>query len=219
MRVKKTIRTLCVILLLLLVCAGALLILRPHIDSLRRGQVSEELMEKIKSGETDIRIENVPIVEGAEAEFAAEAPAPRTERRPAIEVTGYGVIEIPAIDLAMPLVRGCGEQALMAAAGWYEESAEPGTAGNCVILGHRMSGYGEHFNRLDELKEGDEIVVTLADGTYCTYKVTGTEVIGPAELMARLKEHNDGFALTLVTCTPTGVGSHRLLAYASLTER
>lgn len=219
MRAKKTIRTLCVILLMLLVCAGTLILLRPQIDSLRREQVSEELMEKIKSGETDIRIENVPIIEGAEAEFAAETPAPKAERRPAIEVTGYGVIEIPAIELAMPLVRGCGEQALMAAVGWYEESAEPGTAGNCVILGHRMSGYGEHFNRLDELKKGDEIVVTLADGTYYTYTVTGTEIIGPAELMSKLEEHNDGFALTLVTCTPTGVGSHRLLAYASITER
>ena len=91
-----------------------------------------------------------------------------------------------------------------------------GEAGNCVIFGHRMTGYGRHFNRLGELTEGDIIFLYGMDGSRYAYEVTGSETIEPGILMDTLRDHNEGFSLTLVTCTPMGVNSHRLMIYANL---
>ena len=219
MKKRKAIITLLVIFLLLVICAVGLMFARPFIERMQRAAIQNRLMDDILSGSEAITLSDVPVVEGAGDEFGAtEELAAKRERRPTIEVTGYAVIEIPCIELAMPVVKGTDEASLSAAAGWYTESAEVGAAGNTVILGHRMYGYGEHFNRLDEVKEGDEIIITLANNEYYVYTVTGTEVISPDVLMDTLAKHNEGFALTLVTCTPTGVGSHRLLVYAELTD-
>ena len=79
-----------------------------------------------------------------------------------------------------------------------------------------MVTYGRHFNRLDELKQGDEVILYNMEGDRFVYVVTGAEVIEPGNLVDKLYEHSEGFQLTLVTCTPTGVGSQRLLVYAEL---
>lgn len=219
---RKTIVSLFVLLLLLIIFACLLVFYRPQLDKARRQTVQQQLIEQIMSGRSQIVIENVPIIENDEYEMElsiADDTEPQAVRRPTIEVTGYGVIEIPVIELAMPLVKGCSYQSLQAAAGWFEKSAEIGKAGNAVILGHRLRSYGEQFNRLDELKENDEIFITLADGSGYIYRVTGYEVILPDDLMETLVSHNEGFSLTLVTCTPTGVASHRLLVYAVLVDK
>ena len=131
-------------------------------------------------------------------------------------MTGCGLLSIPAIELEMAVVQGADSVSLRAAAGWLPESAPIGEAGNCVIFGHRMYEYGRHFNRLDELEAGDSIVLYNALGECFTYEVTGKETVEPSKLMDSLAENNEGFCLTLVTCTPTGVGSHRLLVRAEL---
>ena len=206
-----------VILLLFVAAAGVLFLARPTIIDMQRQASEEELLRLIEDGQTNIQISAIPAMEGEEEEFTELDYEPPVEAEAeVVEVTGYGVISIPNIDLKMPVVKGADSYSIRAAAGWYPESAEMGSAGNCVIFGHRMREYGRHFNRLDELKEGDSITVYNADGESFTYTVTGSEVIKPDILMETLLEHNEGFSLTLVTCTPTGVGSHRLLVYAAL---
>ena len=213
---RKAIIILFVILLLLAAVAGGLFLARPTIIDRQRQASEAELLSLIESGQLQIKIPDIPPMEGEEEEFSElEYDVPVQDAEP-VEITGYGVISIPAIDLKMPVVNGADSYSIRAAAGWYPESAEMGGAGNCVIFGHRMSGYGRHFNRLDELKEGDHITLYNADGESFTYTVTGSEVIKPDILMDTLLEHNEGFSLTLVTCTPTGVGSHRLLVYAAM---
>ena len=129
---------------------------------------------------------------------------------------GRGTISIPAIDLKMAVMEGADRRALRGGAGWLPSSAEMGAPGNCVIFGHRMKKYGRHFNRLDELEAGDEINLSAGDGDVYTYTVTGKETIEPEELFNALSSHNDGYSLTLVTCTPVGKGTHRLLIYAAM---
>ncbi len=129
---------------------------------------------------------------------------------------GRGTISIPAIDLKMAVMEGADRRALRGGAGWLPSSAEMGAPGNCVIFGHRMKKYGRHFNRLDELEAGDEINLSAGDGDVYTYTVTGKETIEPEELFNALSFHNDGYSLTLVTCTPVGKGTHRLLIYAAM---
>lgn len=213
MRKKKTIRVMLLILLLLCVAAGALFMGRPYIVDMQRRAAEDELIAQIEKGQTQLGPASAPAMEGEEYEFSElpgeEVPEP-------VEVTGYGLISIPKIELKMAVVQGADNYSLRAAAGWLPGSAELGGAGNCVILGHRMYEYGRHFNRLDELEEDDSIILYNASGDVFEYTVTGKEVIEPETLMDTLAAHNEGFGLTLVTCTPTGVGSHRLLVYASL---
>lgn len=209
MKTRNPITVLLIVFLLLAAVAGGLLLMQPMLNDMRRGDAQQELLEQIESGKAVIELSDVPEVEGEEAD------GERTEN---IQIVNYGVIEIPSIDLRMPLARGADKQSLRVAAGWYPDSAEVGGAGNAVILGHRMTGYGVHFNRLDELQAGDQVVITTSQSEVFTYTVTGSEVILPENLMHTLAEHNEGFILTLVTCTPTGVGSHRLLVYATLTD-
>ncbi|MEA5151963.1 MAG: class D sortase [Oscillospiraceae bacterium] len=207
---RKTIKIMLVVLLLLAIVAGALFLSRASIIDAQRAAVEDELIARIESGQTQLGEVNVHAVEGEESEFAEIAgPEP-------VEVTGYGVISIPAIELTMPVVEGADSYSLRAAVGWLPESAEMGSAGNCVIFGHRMYEYGRHFNRLDELREGDSIILYDAKGSIFTYTVTGTETIEPDTLMDTLAGHNEGFGLTLVTCTPTKIATHRLLVYATL---
>ena len=118
----------------------------------------------------------------------------------------------------MPLVKGADSYSLRAAIGWWPQSAAMGSAGNCALFGLRMVTYGRHFNRLDELKAGDEVLLYPLEGEEYRYIVTGSETIEPSALVDKLYEHSEGFQLTLVTCTPTGVGSHRLLVYAELDD-
>ena len=220
MREKRTIRVLLVILLLLVAAAGGLMLARPYIIERQRLNAEAALIHQIENGQIQIEIGDIPEMDGEQftdlEDLGEDYETPEESETEPKVVTGYGLLEIPAIELKMPLVQGADSYSLRAAAGWWPESATMGSAGNCVIFGHRMVTYGRHFNRLDELKEGDEVCLTNTDGKSFTYIVTGSEVITPSVLVDTLYEHNEGFGVTLVTCTPTGVGSHRLLVYAQL---
>jgi len=229
MRKRKGLKRLFVLLLLLIAVLGALLIARPHFQDEQRESAEDILIQKIQEGEHIITLPDIPEVEGESfdelEEIAPEYLSPdqtgdeenaQDANQEPKTVVGYGLIEIPVIELEMPVVQGADTNSLRAAVGWWPESAPMGSAGNCVIFGHRMVTYGRHFNRLDEVKENDLICLYNTDGNAFQYKVVATEVIAPADLMSTLYAHNEGYGLTLVTCTPTGVGSHRLLVYAQL---
>ena len=227
MRKGQKIITLFVILLLLLAVAGGLMIARPYIIDVQRQNAEAALFTMIESGQTEIEIDHLPEMEGEQfsemedlGDMFEELPDSQPESEPSERktITGYGLIEIPAIGLEMPLVKGADSYSLRAAIGWWPQSAAMGSAGNCALFGHRMVTYGRHFNRLDELKAGDEVLLYPLEGEKYRYIVTGSETIEPSALVDKLYEHSEGFQLTLVTCTPTGVGSHRLLVYAELDD-
>lgn len=215
------------VLLLLIAVAGGLMIGRPYIIDIQRQNAEAAMFSMIESGQTDIDLENLPEMEGEQfsemedlgdmfAEVTGVRMSSAMEQAETKKITGYGLIEIPAIELEMPLVKGADNYSLRAAIGWWPQSAQMGSAGNCAVFGHRMVTYGRHFNRLDELKQGDKVILYNMEGKKFIYIVTGSEVIEPGSLVEKLYEHSDGFQLTLVTCTPTGVGSQRLLVYAEL---
>ena len=218
---KKTrgIKILGAIVLILTLVAGALFILRPTIMDNRRMESEQDIISRIESGETNIQDISLPEMEGEEYETESllegiDPIAVEDEQvEEQIKVEGYAVISIPSIELKMAVMRGADRKSLRGGAGWLPGSAEIGDAGNCVILGHRMKTYGRHFNRLDELIAGDVVTLTLSDGSTFDYVVSDKAVMEPNEVAGALAAYTDGFKLTLVTCTPTGVGSHRLLVY------
>lgn len=225
---NRGIIALLIVFLLLAFAAGGLFVARPAILDQRREQSEAIIIAMIEDGQTVISGVPIPEIEGEDAEFFDEdepgfgqpqvSEDLQTTAGEEDTITGYGIITIPKIDLKMALMYGADRFALRGGAGWLPTSAEMGTAGNCVVFGHRMKRYGRHFNRLGELEEGDAITLKDADGRSFTYVVTGSEVIVPKDLFDTLSAHTDGFNLTLVTCTPTGVGSHRLLVYAALQQ-
>lgn len=131
-----------------------------------------------------------------------------------LNVSGNGIIgyiEIPQIKVALPLYHGVDEAVLQIAVGHIEGSSLPtgGVGTHCVISGHRGLPSASLFTNLDELVEGDVFMMRVLDETL-TYEVDQIRIVEPTDLSSlEIEEGKD--LCTLVTCTPYGINSHRLL--------
>lgn len=131
-----------------------------------------------------------------------------------LNVDGDGVmgyIEIPKIDVYLPVYHGTNEETLEKGAGHVEATALPigGKNRHPVISAHRGLPSAELFTRLDEMEEGDEFYIHILNEVLA-YEVDKITVIEPEELQALVPEE-DKDLVTLLTCTPYAVNSHRLL--------
>ncbi len=122
-----------------------------------------------------------------------------------------GYIEIPKISVYLPVYHTACEDVLQKGVGHIEASPVPvgGEGTHTLLTGHRGLPGAELFTRLDELEEGDMFYIHVLDRTL-TYKITHTAVIKPYEFEA-LKPVCGKDLVTLITCTPYGLNSHRLL--------
>ena len=131
-----------------------------------------------------------------------------------LDVSGLGVmgyIEIPEIDVSLPVYHGTEESVLQIAVGHLEWSSLPvgGESTHCVLSGHRGLPSAKLFTNLDKLTEGDIFLLRVLDEVL-TYEVDQILIVEPQETGAlRIEEGKD--YCTLVTCTPYGVNTHRLL--------
>lgn len=131
-----------------------------------------------------------------------------------LNVSGDGVIgyiEIPSIHCSLPIYHGTSEAVLQIAVGHIEGSSLPvgGESTHCVISGHRGLPSARLFTDLDQLTLGDTFLLRVLDETL-TYEVDQILIVEPHEIAALEIEHGQDYC-TLVTCTPYGVNSHRLL--------
>ncbi len=126
-------------------------------------------------------------------------------------------IVIPAIAVDAPVVEGDDWDALKKGAGHHISSANPGERGNCIISAHNDI-YGEIFRDLPELKVGDEIRVETQTQSY-RYVVQQTQIINPndADAAANVMGATRSPVLTLISCYPYGVDTHRIIVIAGLT--
>ena len=122
-----------------------------------------------------------------------------------------GYIEIPTIGCSLPIYHGTGESVLQVAVGHIEGSSLPtgGPGTHCALSGHRGLPSARLFTDLDKLTEGDDFLLRILDETL-TYEVDQILIVEPQELDALEIDPNQDYC-TLVTCTPYGVNSHRLL--------
>lgn len=129
-----------------------------------------------------------------------------------------GILSIPKVDAQLPVTAGVSEEQLKASEGWVSQSSPIGGMGNAVVAGHRSYTYGRHFNRLGELEVGDEIFFTSIDGGEMRFVVSEVMVTGPED-PAVFAQPPEGMArLTLYTCTPVRIASHRLIVRAERVE-
>ena len=131
-----------------------------------------------------------------------------------LNVSGLGVmgyIEIPEIDVSLPIYHGTEESVLQIAVGHLEWSSLPvgGESTHCVLSGHRGLPSAKLFTHLDKLVEGDIFMLRVLDEVL-TYEVDQILIVEPQETASlRIVEGKD--YCTLVTCTPYGINTHRLL--------
>lgn len=131
-----------------------------------------------------------------------------------LNVSGNGImgyIEIPTIKLSLPIYHGTDDSVLQIAVGHLEWSSLPvgGESTHCVLSGHRGLPSAKLFTNLDQLVEGDTFVIRVLDEVL-TYEVDKILIVEPNEVDSLVIEEGQDLC-TLVTCTPYGVNSHRLL--------
>ena len=122
-----------------------------------------------------------------------------------------GYIEIPKIKCNLPVYHGTDEAVLQIAIGHVQGSSLPagGESTHCVLSGHRGLPSAKLFSDLDQLTEGDVFLLRVLDETL-TYEVDQIRTVLPDELDDLAIEEGKDYC-TLVTCTPYGINSHRLL--------
>ena len=131
-----------------------------------------------------------------------------------LDVSGLGVmgyIEIPEIDVSLPIYHGTEESVLQVAVGHLDWTSLPvgGESTHCVLSGHRGLPSAKLFTNLDKLREGDTFLLRVLDEVL-TYEVDQILIVEPQEIDAlKIVEGKD--YCTLVTCTPYGINTHRLL--------
>ena len=131
-----------------------------------------------------------------------------------LDVSGTGImgyIEIPKIACSLPVYHGTDEGALQIAIGHLEGSSLPvgGKSSHCVLSGHRGLPSARLFTDLDQMEEGDTFILNIL-GHKLAYEVDQIKVVLP-EKMSDLEIQEGKDLCTLVTCTPYGINTHRLL--------
>ena len=132
---------------------------------------------------------------------------------PAADLTAYGVedevigvLEIPAMELTMPVYLGASDDHLAAGAAVLGNTSAPigGDNTNCVIAGHRGWRGADYFRHIDRLAVGDSVTLTNLWGTL-TYTVADIQIIQPHEV-GKIKIQPNRDLLTLLTCHPYASG-------------
>ena len=226
---KKKLKSFAVIILFL---AGLSLLLYPFIadkwNSYRQSQLMNNYEKKMilqeEEGSIDLDAEmqrakqyNIDLLPAILPDaFAARAFAekPDPEYWACLNLAGDGVmgsVEIPKIDIKIPIKHTTGAEVLQSAAGHLEGSSLPvgGPSTHAVLSAHRGLPSAALFTDLDLLQEGDHFLIHVLGETLC-YQVDLISVVEPSQTEALQIEEGKDY-VTLLTCTPYAVNSHRLL--------
>ena len=138
----------------------------------------------------------------------------RAQYESLLNVSGNGIIgyiEIPSINCSLPIYHGTDEAILQIAVGHIEGTSLPvgGSGTHCVLSGHRGLPSARLFTDLDKMVIGDTFLMRVLDETL-TYEVDQIRIVLPYEMDDLEIEEGKDYC-TLVTCTPYGINSHRLL--------
>ena len=146
--------------------------------------------------------------------FTGQPPAEDDPYRGLLDVDGTGVmgyVSIPKISVRLPVGHGTGEKTLQSGLGHLAGTSLPvgGAGTHCVIAGHRGLPSALLLTDLDQLAVGDRFYLHVLDGVLA-YEVDRILVVEPDDASALLPEEGADL-VTLLTCTPYGVNTQRLL--------
>ena len=211
------------VLLILICLVGAALLLYPTVsDAWNRRHQSHAItgyssfVQEMKDDDSEAVLEaaqeyNRGIEPGSIPRMTEERLAEYNAQLDPLGSGIMGYIEIPAIQCSLPIYHGTAETILTAAVGHIEWSSLPvgGESTHCVISGHRGLPSAKLFTHLDELREGDIFVLKVLNETL-VYEVDRISVVLPDEVSSLTVMEGEDLC-TLVTCTPYGINTHRLL--------
>ena len=138
-----------------------------------------------------------------------------------LNITGNGVmgyVEIPRIDVRLPIYHGTSEGVLQIAAGHMEGTSLPtgGESTHCALSAHRGLPSARLFTDLDKLEVGDTFVLNVIDRVL-TYEIDQILIVEPTNVEPLYVTEGEDYC-TLVTCTPYGINSHRMLVRGTRTD-
>ena len=137
--------------------------------------------------------------------------APSADQVVKVPGNAVAILEIPKIDVDMVVVEGTDTESLKKGPGHYSRTAYPWEdSGRVGIAGHRTT-YGAPFWSLNELREGDEIVLATEYGIF-EYRVTGSRIIDPSD--GSVLDPTRDPTLVLTTCNPRFSAAERLVVFA-----
>lgn len=212
------------IILILVFLAGLSLLLYPTVsdywNSLHQSRAITQYAEQVAELDNDVYEQlwadahsyNQALLDKADRyEMTDEEQA---EYESLLNVSGNGIIgyiEISKIGCSLPIYHGTDEAVLQIAVGHIEGSSLPvgGESTHAVLSGHRGLPSAKLFTDLDKLATGDTFVLRILDETL-TYEVDQILIVEPYEMNALEIEEGKDYC-TLVTCTPYGINTHRLL--------
>lgn len=213
-----------VVLLVAVLLAGLSLLLYPAVsnywNSLHQSQAIATYMDDVSELDDstyhalwkEAQDYNTSLLEDENRFFPDEEEQQQYEQLLSISDDGIiGYIEIPSIDVTLPIYHGTSEEILQTAIGHIEGSSLPvgGPSTHCVISGHRGLPSSKLFTDIDQLSEGDIFTLSVLEETL-TYEVDQIRIVEPDDIsLLGIEEGED--LCTLVSSTPYGVNSHRLL--------
>lgn len=226
---KKKISTITISIMFL---AGLSLLLYPFVsdqwNTYRQKRLissyDEQIAEKEEAGEIDYDSEwekanayNEALLPSILPDSFAVAEASEEEDKEymsSLNLNGDGMmgyVEIPKINVKVPVYHTTEEEVLERAAGHLEGSSLPvgGASTHSVISAHRGLPSAKLFTDLDKLEEGDHFLLSVLNEILC-YEVDQVSIVEPEETEGLSVEDGEDL-VTLLTCTPYGVNSHRLL--------
>lgn len=138
-----------------------------------------------------------------------------------LNINGVGImgyIDIDAIGVELPIYHGTSPDVLNVAVGHLEGSSLPigGEGSHCVLSAHRGLPSARLFTDLDQLQEGDTFTITVLD-RLLTYEIDQILIVEPEQVDALAITPGEDYC-TLVTCTPYGINTHRLLVRGKRVE-
>lgn len=138
-----------------------------------------------------------------------------------LNITGTGImgyIKIPKCNIELPIYHGTSKEILQVGVGHLEGTSLPvgGKGTHCAVSGHTGLPSSKMFNNITELKEGDLFMIKTL-GKTLTYKVDNIKVVLPNDAKSITRIPGKDYC-TLITCTPYGVNSHRLLVRGHRTK-
>ena len=222
--VKKNKNRITTVLLALVFLAGLSLLLYPTVSDYWNSFHASRAVAAYAQEVADLNGAEYDALLEAARDYNARVPersntfalteAEQAEYQSLLNMDGTGImgyIEIPNIKLSLPIYHGTEESVLQIAVGHLDWSALPvgGEGTHCVLSGHRGLPSAKLFTNLDQLREGDTFTLRVLDEVLC-YEVDQIRIVEPQDTAALLPEPGQDLC-TLVTCTPYGVNTHRLL--------
>jgi sortase A len=198
--------------LLLLLDAGLTVLWQEPISALYNRIQQQRLDDQL----ADLWDRPTPLEERALAALGDDADRlafqARALRRRAEGGQPIGRIEIPRIDLSAIMVEGTDGDDLRKGPGHYPDTPLPGAPGTVAVAGHRTT-YGAPFRKVDKLRKGDAIEITMPYGRF-RYEVEKTEIVAPTAVHVTRRVGYDRLVLT--ACHPLYSAAQRIVIFARL---